>query len=140
MAGKGSEVGRSFEELQAIIDRTACSDHLGVCLDTCHISDGGYDIIGHLQDVLDEFDRVIGLERLKAIHLNDSKNAPGSRKDRHEKLGEGCIGLEALTKVVCHPALKDLPFYLETPNELDGYEREIAMLKKIRKQGSLGST
>lgn len=129
MAGKGSEVGRSFEELREILDRVELSDKMGVCLDTCHVWDGGYDIVGNLEGVLEEFDRVIGLSRLKAVHLNDSKNPLGSHKDRHEKLGEGSIGLEALMQVVNHPALRELPFYLETPNELPGYAREIATVK-----------
>lgn len=130
MAGKGSEVGRSFEELRAVIDQVELSDKLGVCLDTCHVSDGGYDIANDLDGVLTEFDRVIGLSRLKAIHLNDSMNSLGSHKDRHQKLGEGTLGLEALTRVVNHPALRELPFYLETPNDLEGYAREIAMMKE----------
>ena len=130
MAGKGSEVGGRFEELRAILDRVELAEHMGVCLDTCHVHDAGYDIISNLDGVLEEFDRVIGLGRLKAIHVNDSKNPLGARKDRHEKLGEGCIGLEALTRVVNHPALRELPFLLETPNELDGYAREIAVLKE----------
>ena len=129
MAGKGTEVGRTFEECAAIIERVNLADHMGVCLDTCHIWDGGYDIAADLDGVLEEFDRVIGLDRLRAIHLNDSKNPCGAHKDRHEKIGEGCIGFEALAQVVCHPALKHLPFYLETPNELDGYAREMAMLR-----------
>ena len=130
MAGKGSEVGGRFEELREILDRVELSEKMGVCLDTCHVSDGGYDIIGDLDGVLTEFDKVIGLDRLKAIHLNDSKNPTGARKDRHERIGEGCIGLEALTRVVRHPALKDLPFCLETPNELPGYAREIALMRE----------
>ena len=130
MAGKGSEVGGRFEELRAILDRVELSDHMGVCLDTCHVHDAGYDIVGDLDGVLTEFDKVIGLGRLKAIHVNDSKNPIGARKDRHEKLGEGCIGLEVLVRVVNHPALRELPFLLETPNELDGYAREIAVLKE----------
>lgn len=129
MAGKGSEVGRSFEELREILDRVALSEKMGVCLDTCHVWDGGYDIVNHLDEVLTEFDRVIGLSRLKAIHLNDSQNPLGARKDRHARIGEGQIGLEALVRVINHPALKRLPFYLETPNDLDGYAREIALLK-----------
>lgn len=129
MAGKGSEVGRSFEELRAILDRVELSDKLGVCLDTCHVSDGGYDIAGDLDGVLEEFDKVIGLGRLKAIHLNDSMNPLGSHKDRHQKLGEGTLGLEALERIINHPALRELPFYLETPNDLAGYAREIAMMK-----------
>ena len=130
MAGKGSEVGGRFEELREILDRVTFSDKMGVCLDTCHVSDGGYDIIGDLDGVLTEFDKVIGLGRLKAIHLNDSKNPIGARKDRHACIGDGCIGLEALTRVVRHPALKHLPFCLETPNELPGYAREIALMRE----------
>ncbi len=129
MAGKGSEVGRSFEELREILDRVALSEKMGVCLDTCHVWDGGYDIVNHLDEMLTEFDRVIGLSRLKAIHLNDSQNPLGAHKDRHARIGEGQIGLEALVRVINHPALKRLPFYLETPNDLDGYAREIALLK-----------
>lgn len=132
MAGKGSEVGGHFEELRAIIDQVELNGHLGVCLDTCHVSDAGYDIVGDLDGVLTAFDRVIGLDRLKAIHLNDSKNPCGARKDRHEKLGEGALGFDALMRVVNHPALRELPFLLETPNELDGYAREIAMVKEAR--------
>lgn len=131
MAGKGSEVGGRFEELRQILDQTALPDKLGVCLDTCHVSDGGYDIIHDLDGVLTEFDRVIGLERLKAVHLNDSKNPPGSRKDRHACIGDGAIGLEALARIVRHPALRDLPFCLETPNNSEGYRREIALLRKL---------
>ena len=131
MAGKGTEVGRTFEELRAIIDQVEQADHLGVCLDTCHVSDGGYDIVHDLDGVLTEFDSIIGLRRLKAIHLNDSKNPPGSRKDRHACLGEGTIGLEALGRIVRHPALKDLPFCLETPNDLPGYAREIALMREM---------
>ena len=130
MAGKGSEVGGRFEELRAILDRVALSDKMGVCLDTCHVSDAGHDIIHDLDGVLTEFDKIIGLSRLKAIHLNDSKNPPGSHKDRHACLGEGTIGLEALTRIVRHPALKDLPFCLETPNDLPGYAREIALIRE----------
>jgi deoxyribonuclease-4 len=130
MAGKGSEVGCRFEELREILDRIDLPEKMGVCLDTCHVFDGGYDIVGDLDGVLMEFDRVIGLDRLKAIHLNDSKNPLGSHKDRHECIGEGCIGLEALSRVVRHPALRDLPFCLETPNELPGYAREIALLRR----------
>lgn len=130
MAGKGSEVGSRFEELRAILDRVELSDKMGVCLDTCHVSDGGYDIIRDLDGVLEEFDRILGLNRLKAVHLNDSKNPPGSRKDRHACIGQGEIGLEALARVVRHPALRDLPFCLETPNELPGYRREIALMRE----------
>ena len=129
MAGKGSEVGRRFEELREILDRVNLKDKMGVCLDTCHVHDAGYDIVHHLDEVLGEFDRVIGLERLKAVHINDSKNPLGAGKDRHEKIGEGMIGTEAIVRVLCHPALKELPFLLETPNELDGYEKEIRMLR-----------
>ncbi len=132
MAGKGSEIGGRFEELRAILDRVELSDHMGVCLDTCHVFDGGYDIAGDLEGVLREFDSVIGLERLKAIHMNDSKNPLGSRKDRHEKLGKGQIGEEALVRFLNHPAIRGLPVYLETPNELEGYAQEIAFLKKAR--------
>ena len=132
MAGKGSEVGGRFEELRAIIDRVELQDKVGVCLDTCHVSDGGYDIIHDLDGVLEEFNRIIGLHRLKAIHLNDSKNPTGARKDRHACIGEGCIGLEALSRIVNHPALRDLPFCLETPNELPGYAREIALMRQQR--------
>lgn len=130
MAGKGTEVGRSFEELREIIDRVNLKEKIGVCLDTCHIWDGGYDIREHLDEVITEFDRVIGLSRLKAIHLNDSMNPLGAHKDRHAKIGEGHIGLEALIRVINHPALKSLPFYLETPNELDGYAKEISLLRE----------
>lgn len=130
MAGKGSEVGRSFEELRAIIDRVEKAQYLGVCLDTCHVSDAGYDIVNHLEDVLGEFDRVIGLDRLKAIHLNDSKNPCGAKKDRHEKIGEGTLGLDAIMRVVNHPSLKHLPFELETPNNLEGYAEEIRMIRE----------
>ncbi len=129
MAGKGSEVGRSFGELKQILDRVELSDHVGVCLDTCHVYDAGYDIVGDLDGVLEEFDRVIGLGRLRAVHVNDSKNPFASHKDRHEKIGAGSIGLEALVKIVSHPALRELPFYLETPNELPGYQAEIALLR-----------
>ena len=132
MAGKGSEVGSRFEELREIIDRVELSDKLGVCLDTCHVSDAGYDIADDLDGVLTEFDRVIGLERLKAVHINDSLNPRGAHKDRHACIGEGCLGAEALGRVVRHPALQGLPFVLETPNELAGYAREIALLKALR--------
>ncbi len=131
MAGKGSEVGRNFEELREILDRVKLSDHMGICLDTCHVWDGGYDIAGHLDEVITEFDRVIGLDRLKAVHLNDSQNPLGARKDRHARIGEGRIGAEALARVVKHPALRHLPFELETPNELDGYGREIAFFRSL---------
>ena len=134
MAGKGSEVGRTFEELRAIIDKTEQKERLGVCLDPCHVYDGGYDILQDLNGVLAEFDSVVGLGRLRAIHLNDSKNPIASHKDRHEKIGEGTLGLEGLTRVINHPKLRDLPFYLETPNELDGYAREIALLRGQREE------
>ena len=129
MSGKGSEVGRTFEELRAIIDRTALP--LGVCLDTCHVWDGGYDIVGDLDGVLAEFDRIVGLGRLKAIHINDSMNVLGAHKDRHEKIGKGKIGIDAFRRIVNHPALRDLPFYLETPCDLQGYKEEIALLKGL---------
>ena len=130
MAGKGSEIGREFEELREILDRVELSDHMGVCLDTCHVWDGGYDIVHSLDKVLNHFDEVIGLSRLKAIHLNDSLNPLGARKDRHAKIGEGYIGLEAMVRIINHPALKALPFYLETPNELEGYGKEIRILRE----------
>ena len=133
MAGKGSEVGRTFEEVAAIIDRIELSDQVGVCLDTCHVWDGGYDIVSDLDGVLEDFDRVLGMDRLRAIHLNDSKNPRGAHKDRHEAIGQGHIGFDALAAVINHPALRDLPFYLETPHdELSGYAEEIASLKAAR--------
>ena len=131
MAGKGSEVGGRFEELREILDRVELTEKMGVCLDSCHISDAGYDILHDLDGVLTEFDRVIGLERLRAVHLNDSLNPCGAHKDRHARIGEGCIGQEALARVVNHPALKNLPFCLETPNELPGYAREIALMRSL---------
>ena len=131
MAGKGSEVGGRFEELREILDRVSLKDKMGVCLDTCHVNDAGYDIVNQLDGVLTEFDRIIGLDRLKAVHINDSKNPLGAHKDRHEKIGEGFIGTEAILRLMRHPALRELPFNLETPNELDGYEREIRMLKEL---------
>lgn len=131
MAGKGSEIGRSFEELRSILDRVELSDKMGVCLDTCHVWDGGYDIAERLEEVLQEFDAVVGLHRLKAIHLNDSMNVCGSHKDRHEKIGKGNIGLDAFERIINHPRLCDLPFYLETPNELSGYAEEIALLRNL---------
>lgn len=130
MAGKGTEIGRSFEEIAQIIERVELKDHLGVCLDTCHVYDAGYDIVNDLDNVLEEFDRIIGLDRLKAIHLNDSKNPFNSHKDRHEKIGEGSLGLEGISRIINHPKLKHLPFFLETPNELDGYKNEIEVLRK----------
>ncbi len=134
MAGKGTEIGRSFEELAAILDKVQLNEKMGVCLDTCHVFDGGYDIVNNLDGVLEQFDKIIGLEKLCAIHLNDSKNILGSHKDRHECIGEGNIGLEALSAVTNHPRLRKLPFYLETPNELDGYAREIALLRGLYKE------
>ena len=133
MAGKGSEIGSKFEELKQIIDGVILKEKIGVCLDTCHVNDAGYDIVNNLDEVLEEFDKIIGLDRLKAIHINDSKNVLGAHKDRHEKIGEGTLGLEAFEKVINHPKLRDLPFFLETPNELDGYEKEIKILKEIYK-------
>lgn len=130
MSGKGSEVGRTFDELKAIIDKLEKKDKVGVCLDTCHVWDGGYDIVNDLDGVLGEFDRIIGLEKLKAIHINDSKNPFNSHKDRHEKIGEGTIGMDAFIRIINHPALRELPFILETPNDDDGWAREIAALKK----------
>ena len=130
MSGKGSEIGRNFDELRQIIDRVERKDKLGVCLDTCHVWDGGYDIVNNLDGVFKEFDSVIGLDRLKAIHLNDSMNGLGSHKDRHEKIGEGEIGLEALVRVIRHPATEGIPFILETPNDDEGWAREIALLRK----------
>ena len=129
MAGKGSEVGRSFSELREILDRVELQDKMGVCLDTCHVSDGGYDIIHDLDGVLEEFDRIIGMDRLKALHINDSMNPPGSHKDRHARIGEGEIGLEAIVRVIRNPQLRGLPMELETPNDLEGYAREIALLR-----------
>ncbi|MBQ8227578.1 MAG: deoxyribonuclease IV [Clostridia bacterium] len=131
MAGKGSEIGRSFEELKAIIDKTELKDKIGVCLDTCHIHDGGYDIVTNLDGVIKEFDKVVGLSYLKAIHLNDSMNPLAAHKDRHEKIGKGYIGIDSFQKIINHPALCNLPFYLETPNELPGYQKEIETLKKL---------
>lgn len=129
MAGKGSEIGRTFEEIKQIIDGVKLNEKLGVCLDTCHVYDANYDIVNDLDGVLDHFDEVIGLDRLKAIHLNDSKNPIGSHKDRHEKIGEGSLGIEAITRIINHPKLKDLPFFLETPNEVEGYAHEIELLR-----------
>ena len=130
MAGKGSEIGRNFEEIKSILDKIKLQDHIGVCLDTCHIFDGGYDIVNRLDEVIEEFDKTIGLNKLYAIHLNDSMNECDSHKDRHAKIGEGNIGLEALVKVINHPKLKHLPFFLETPNELEGYGKEIQILRE----------
>ena len=129
MAGKGSEVGRNFEELKAIIDRVELKDKIGVCFDTCHTWDGGYDVTGNIDAVLDEFDKVIGLDKLYALHLNDSKNPMDSHKDRHEKIGEGLIGSEGIRKVITHPLLQGKPFILETPNEDEGYKAEIALIR-----------
>lgn len=129
MAGKGTEVGRNFEEIAEIISRVELKEHMGVCLDTCHVYDAGYDIVNDLDNVLEQFDKIIGLDRLYAIHLNDSKNPFNSHKDRHEKIGEGSIGLEAVARIINHPKLKNIPFFLETPNELDGYAKEISILR-----------
>ena len=134
MAGKGSEVGRSFEELASILDKVQLNAKLGVCLDTCHVFDGGYDIVNDLEGVLEQFDKLIGLDKLHAIHINDSKNTLGSHKDRHACIGEGNIGLAALSAVTNHPRLKHLPFYLETPNELPGYAKEITLLRSLYKE------
>ena len=130
MAGKGTEIGRSFEELKEILDGVKLDNKMGVCMDTCHIYDGGYDIVNDLDGVLDEFDRIIGLDRLKAIHMNDSKNPFASHKDRHEKIGEGSIGFDTMVKIINHPKLQGIPILLETPNELDGYKKEIQILRK----------
>ena len=130
MAGKGTEVGQTFEEIRGILDQIEKKDKIGVCLDTCHVWDAGYDIVNDLDGVLQEFDRAIGLDRLKAVHLNDSKNPIGSHKDRHEKIGFGMIGKDALLRVVTHPFLQNRPFILETPNDEDGYRQEIAMIRE----------
>lgn len=130
MAGKGSEVGRSFEELRAIIDLVELKEKIGICFDTCHVWDGGYDIVNHLDDVLDEFDKIIGIDKLKAVHFNDSMNDCGSHKDRHAKIGEGKIGAEAMKRIVQHPLLQGKPFILETPNDDEGYAREIALIRE----------
>ena len=135
VAGKGTEVGRTFEEIARIIDGVKLKEYIGVCMDTCHIHEGDYDVIGDLDGVIDSFDKIVGLDSLHAIHLNDSKNPRGAHKDRHEKIGEGHIGLEAITNIINHLALRNLPFYLETPNELDGYAKEIALLKSVYKEG-----
>lgn len=134
MAGKGTEVGRSFEEIAEIISRVNLKEHMGVCLDTCHVYDAGYDIVKELDEVLEKFDKIIGLDKLCAIHLNDSKNPFESHKDRHEKIGEGTIGLEAITKIINHPKLRHLPFFLETPNEIEGHAEEIKLLKGVYKE------
>ncbi len=134
MAGKGSEIGRSFNELKDILDRVELKEKMGVCLDTCHIWDGGYNIVDDLDRVVDEFDSIIGLDKLYAIHLNDSKNVMNSHKDRHETIGNGYIGLEALARVINHPQLKNLPFELETPNDLQGYAKEIEILRQLYKE------
>jgi deoxyribonuclease-4 len=133
MAGKGSEVGRTFDELQEILNRIELSNKMGICLDTCHVYDAGYDIVNDLDGVLEEFDKIIGLDKLCAVHLNDSMNPFQSHKDRHQKIGEGSIGLEAISNIINHSKLRNLPFYLETPNELEGYAKEIALLKSLYK-------
>ena len=134
MAGKGSEIGRTFEELKEIIDGVKLKDKLGVCLDTCHVHEAGYDIVNNLDGVLEDFDKITGIEKLKAIHINDSKNPIEAHKDRHEKIGDGYIGIEAFERIINHPNLRNLPFLLETPNELDGYAKEIELLKKLYKE------
>ncbi len=131
MSGKGSEIGASFEELKQIIDLIDLKDKTGVCLDTCHIYDGGYDIVNDLDGVIKQFDNIIGLDKLKAIHLNDTKNPFASHKDRHEKIGEGFLGIETIKRIINHPKLKEIPFLLETPNEIEGYAKEIALLKSF---------
>lgn len=131
MAGKGTEIGRSFDELRSIIDRVELDDKVGVCLDTCHVFDAGYDIKDDLDGVLDEFDSVVGLDRLRAVHLNDSMFGLGSHKDRHEKIGCGLLGLDAIVDIINHRCLRDLPFYLETPNDVDGYREEISLLRGL---------
>lgn len=133
MAGKGSEIGRNFEELQAVLERVELREKMGVCLDTCHVWDGGYDIVNDPEGVLSEFDRIIGLEHLKAIHMNDSMNPLGSHKDRHEKIGQGQIGLEAMARIINHPKLQDVPVILETPNDDEGWAKEIALLRSLHK-------
>lgn len=131
MAGKGSEIGRTFDELKTIMDRVECKEKIGVCLDTCHIFEGGYDIVNDLDGVFEEFDKIVGLENLYAVHLNDSKNQLGSHKDRHEVIGQGGIGLEAITEFINHPAVRNLPMVLETPNDLKGYQKEIELLRSV---------
>lgn len=133
MAGKGTEIGRNFQELRRIIDKVELSDKIGVCMDTCHVYDGEYDIVNDIDGVLEAFDSIIGIERLKAVHINDSKNHFGSHKDRHEKIGEGSIGIKAFERIINHRYLRELPFYLETPNDFQGYRREIEILKKLYK-------
>ena len=134
MAGKGSEIGGRFEELRMILDRIERKDKMGICLDTCHVWDAGYDIAGHLDEVLEEFDRVIGLPFLRAVHLNDSMNPQGAHKDRHAVIGKGTIGLEAMVNIINHPLLRDLPFILETPNDEDGWAAEIALLRSYYRE------
>ena len=136
MAGKGSEVGGRFEELRLILDQLALPEKVGVCMDTCHMSDAGYDIIGDLDGVLEAFDRVVGLARLRAVHINDSMNPPGSRKDRHARIGEGTLGTEAILRVITHPALQGLPFLLETPTDDAGHGEEIALLRRLAGEGA----
>lgn len=133
MAGKGTEIGGRFEELKAIIDRVRLKDKIGVCMDTCHVFDAGYDISNNLDEVIGEFDNIIGIENLKAIHMNDSMNSAGSHKDRHQKIGKGFVGIDTFEKIVNHPLLCNLPFYLETPNDLLGYKEEIELLRGLQK-------
>ncbi|AHF06561.1 deoxyribonuclease IV [Desulfitobacterium metallireducens] len=134
MAGKGTEVGRTFEELKRILDGITLSEKVGICLDTCHVYDGGYDLVNDLEGVFEKFDQVIGLDKLRAIHLNDDMNPMSSHKDRHAKIGEGSLGLEAITRIINHPKLRHLPFFLETPNDLAGYAKEIALLRGVYKE------
>ena len=135
MSGKGSEVGSRFEEIKEIIDRVELNEKLGVCFDTCHVNDAGYDVVNNLDSVLEEFDKIIGLDRLKAIHINDSMNPLGAHKDRHQKIGEGYIGLEAFERIINHPKLRKLPFYLETPHDdIKGYAKEIEVLRNLYKE------
>jgi deoxyribonuclease-4 len=134
MAGKGSEIGSNFEEIKTIMEEIDLKEKIGVCFDTCHVYDAGYDIVNDLDEVLEQFDKHIGLDNLKAVHLNDSVNPFSSHKDRHEKIGKGHLGLEAISRFINHPKLKNLPFYLETPNEIEGYATEIKLLKNLYKQ------
>lgn len=134
MSGKGSEIGSSFEQLRLIMDNTSFPDKLGICLDTCHVYDAGYDIVNDLDGVLEQFDKIIGITNLKALHVNDSKNPYQSHKDRHEKIGKGFLGIKTFENLINHPKLKNLPFILETPNDLDGYAAEIALLKRLYKE------
>lgn len=131
MAGKGTEIGKTFEEIASIIEKTENKARVGVCLDTCHINDGGYDVTNNIYGIMEEFDKIIGIDKLKAVHLNDSKNPLGAHKDRHEKIGEGHLTIDGIIKTITHPVISKLPIVLETPNDLDGYAREIALLKSL---------